>query len=475
MPGACGAALTCSSIPAGGPVSLVTRITAGRPRDARGRKRCRRRGPGEDDGLPFIARIAATVPVDLDCRGHAVRKHRGSPEELDVLLAAAAFEHTPAAGEPAVPEGAVGGPGTKALGFRMEDEGRLRAEGRKVGLGVRGGEGGDQAVRRILDLFAAEGAGHRWTGSAAGCSSAAGSGRATARIGAPSAPGILRGKRKTSTSDPASLARWTCSSPVRFSTMMQPFPARMAWAGKPPSAAAAVRSAGGAGIHAEGIQAYGAVAAVHDQLRRSSLEPRMLEVLLGSPRRGAAGVQQQDLRWIALIQGPRIPGGARRGDPCQLRGGDGAAAGHAPDVHDFGDAAEEGQRQFVQGCPAVAHMQGCVGVGARMGAQREREHVGAVGLHGQCRCDPDLGVSGVDRHSGAQRNAEIEPRHRWPTSSVSRSPGKPGAAASGVPAATVLPAASMTGGTGVSFEGIQRGPAAGNTPRGSGKIHSSPR
>ncbi len=29
-------------------------------------------GAGEDDGLPFIARIAATVPVNPDRRGHAV-------------------------------------------------------------------------------------------------------------------------------------------------------------------------------------------------------------------------------------------------------------------------------------------------------------------------------------------------------------------------------------------------------------------
>ncbi len=126
-----------------------------------------------------------------------------------------------------------------------------------------------------------------------------------------------------------------------------------------------VRGAGGAGVHAEGIQAYGAVAAVHDQLCRSGLEPRVFEVLVGSPGRGAAGVQQQDFRWIPRIPRiPRIPGGGRRGDPRQLRGGDGAAAGHTPDVYNFGDAPEAGQRQFVQGCPAVAHMQGCVGVSA---------------------------------------------------------------------------------------------------------------
>ena len=53
-------------------------------------------GTGEDDGLAFIARIAATVPVNLDGRGDSVRKHRGSPEELDILLAAPAFKHTPA-------------------------------------------------------------------------------------------------------------------------------------------------------------------------------------------------------------------------------------------------------------------------------------------------------------------------------------------------------------------------------------------
>ena len=29
-------------------------------------------GAGEDDGLPFIARVASTVPVNLDRRGHAV-------------------------------------------------------------------------------------------------------------------------------------------------------------------------------------------------------------------------------------------------------------------------------------------------------------------------------------------------------------------------------------------------------------------
>ena len=46
-------------------------------------------------------------------------------------------------------------------------------------------------------------------------------------------PGMQSGKRKTSTAEPASRASWTCSSPVRFSTMMQPFPARTSWAGKP--------------------------------------------------------------------------------------------------------------------------------------------------------------------------------------------------------------------------------------------------
>ena len=29
-------------------------------------------GAGEDDGLPFIARVAGTAPVNLDRRGHAV-------------------------------------------------------------------------------------------------------------------------------------------------------------------------------------------------------------------------------------------------------------------------------------------------------------------------------------------------------------------------------------------------------------------
>jgi hypothetical protein len=71
-----------------------------------------------------------------------------------------------------------------------------------------------------------------------------------------------------------------------------------------------------------------------------------------------------------------------------------------------------------------------------------------------------------------QRNAEIEPRHAWITKSASGFPCCWTMDASLGAVVTTLPPASKTGCTGVLLDGTQRGPTAGNTPRGSGKIHS---